>query len=64
MQRMPPTTEPLSRNLLDETFVRILTDEKERQERPTHARPADLPPTELEHSSSCSGDLPTASIAR
>jgi hypothetical protein len=31
MHRMPPTTEPLSRNSLDETFVGILADEKERQ---------------------------------
>jgi hypothetical protein len=31
MQRMPPTTEPLSRNALDETFVWILAYEKERR---------------------------------
>jgi hypothetical protein len=30
MCRMPPTTEPFSRNSLDEPFVWILADEKER----------------------------------
>jgi hypothetical protein len=39
MDRMPPTTEPLSRNLLDETFVWILADEKERQALRTHSSP-------------------------
>jgi hypothetical protein len=28
---MPPTTDPLSRNFLDETFVWILADNKERE---------------------------------
>ena len=33
---MPPTTEPISRNSLDETIVWIRADEKEREkERPT-----------------------------
>jgi hypothetical protein len=31
MQRMPPTTEPLSRIFLDETFFWTRADEKERQ---------------------------------
>jgi hypothetical protein len=31
MQRIPPTTKPLSRIFLDETFFWILADEKERQ---------------------------------
>ena len=61
---MPPTTEHLSRSFLDETFVWFLTDEKERQALRSHTRPTDLPPTELEHSASRSGDLPSASIAR
>jgi hypothetical protein len=30
MQRMPLTTEALSRNFLDETFTWILTEEKKR----------------------------------
>jgi hypothetical protein len=36
---MPPTTGPLSRNFLDETFVRILTDEQERQALWTNTSP-------------------------
>jgi hypothetical protein len=64
MQRKSPTPEPLSRNFLDETFVWILPDEKERQALRSHTRPTDLPPTELEHCASRSGDLPGASIAR
>jgi hypothetical protein len=31
MQRMPPTTDPLSRNYLEETFVWIIADKKERE---------------------------------
>jgi hypothetical protein len=61
---MPPTTEPLSRNSLDEAFVWILIHKKDRQALRTHTRPTDLPPTELEHSASRSRDLPSASIAR
>jgi hypothetical protein len=61
---MPPTIEPLSRNFFNETFVRILTEEKERQAFPTHTRSTDPPPTELEQSASRSADLPSASIAR
>jgi hypothetical protein len=64
IQRRPPTTEPLSRNFLDETFVWILTDEKKWQALRTHTRPTDLPPTDLEHSAARSGDSPSASIAR
>jgi hypothetical protein len=61
---MPPTTEPISRNFLDETFVWILTDEKDRQALRSHTRSTDQPPTELEHFASRSGHLPSASIAR
>jgi hypothetical protein len=64
MRRMPPTTEPISRNFLDEMFVWILTDEKERLALRSHTRPTDLPSTELEHSASRSGDLASASNAR
>jgi hypothetical protein len=31
MHGMPPATEPLSRNFLDETIVRVRADEKERE---------------------------------
>jgi hypothetical protein len=64
MQRMSPTTEPFCRNFLDETFVWILTDEKEWQALRSHTTRTDLPPTELELFASRSGDLPSASIAR
>jgi hypothetical protein len=56
MQHMPPTTERLSHNFLDETLVSIFTDEKERQALRTHTRPTVLPSTELEQSASRSGD--------
>jgi hypothetical protein len=36
---MPPTTEPLSRNFLDETIVWILADEKKRQAVRAHNSP-------------------------
>jgi hypothetical protein len=36
---MPPFTALLSRNSLDETFVLILTDDKERQALRTHTSP-------------------------
>jgi hypothetical protein len=39
MDRMPPTTALLSRNSLDETFVLILADDKERQALRTHTSP-------------------------
>jgi hypothetical protein len=61
---MSPTTEPLSCNFLDETFVYKVTDDKEWQALRTHTGSTDLPPTELERSGSRSGDLPSGSIAR
>jgi hypothetical protein len=39
MQRMPPTTEPLSRNFLDETFFWSPADQKERQAVQAHRSP-------------------------
>ena len=36
---MPPTTEPLSRNFLEETFFWIPADEKERQAVRAHISP-------------------------
>ena len=48
MGRMPRTTQRLSPNFLEGTFVRIITDEKERQALRTHTRSTDRPPTELE----------------
>ena len=33
MQRIPPTTEPLSRNFADETIFSITADERHRQRR-------------------------------
>ena len=64
MQRVAPTTEPLSHNFLGETLVSIFTDEKERPALRTHTMPTDLSSSELEHSASRSGDSPSASIAR
>jgi hypothetical protein len=39
MQRMPPTTEPVSRNFLDEIFFWTLADEEERQAVRAHNSP-------------------------
>jgi phenylalanyl-tRNA synthetase alpha subunit len=39
---MPPTTEPLSRNFLDEIFFWLLDDEKERQAMRTHTSPREI----------------------
>jgi hypothetical protein len=39
MRRMFPTTEPVSRNSLDETFVSIVVDEKERPVLRAHTGP-------------------------
>jgi hypothetical protein len=64
MQRMLPTTDPLSRNSLDETYLWILADEKKRQGAADAHPPRDALRSELEHSASRSGDLPSASIAR
>jgi hypothetical protein len=36
---MPPTTEPLGRHCLDQTFVWILADDKERQSLPRTPAP-------------------------
>jgi hypothetical protein len=40
MHRIPPTTEPLSRNFLDETVFRIIAAEQEREAMRTHTSPA------------------------
>jgi hypothetical protein len=40
MHRMPPTTEPLSRNFLDETVFWIIAAEQEREAMRTHTSPA------------------------
>ena len=42
MQRMPPTTEHVARNSLDETFFWIPADEKERQAVRAHDSPRTL----------------------
>jgi hypothetical protein len=60
---MPPTSEPISRIFLDDTFVWILSDEKERQALRSHTRPTDLPLRKPELSASLLGDLPSASMA-
>jgi hypothetical protein len=60
MQLMPPTTEPVSRNFLDATFVWMLADQKQRLALWTHTRPMDLLSAELEHSASRSRDLTSA----
>jgi hypothetical protein len=39
MDRMPPFTALVSRNSLDETFVLILADDKDRQALRTHTSP-------------------------
>ena len=39
MHRMPPTTEPLSRNFLDETVFWIIAAEQEREAMRTHTSP-------------------------
>ena len=39
MHRMPPATEPLSRNFLDETVFWIIAAEQEREAMRTHASP-------------------------
>jgi hypothetical protein len=39
MRRMPPTTEPLSRNFLDETVFWIIAAEQEREAMRTHTSP-------------------------
>jgi hypothetical protein len=39
MQRMPPTTEPLGRIFVDETFLWTRADEKERQAVRAHNSP-------------------------
>jgi hypothetical protein len=62
MHRMLRTTEPLSRNLLDETFFWILAGEKERPAVRTHNSPG----TRYDRSSNTqfrARDLPSASIA-
>jgi hypothetical protein len=66
MHRMPPTTEPVSRNSLDEKFVWILADEKgEGTTGAEDARhPRDVLSWELGKSASRSGELPSASVAR
>jgi hypothetical protein len=40
IRRMPPTTEPLSRNFLDGTVFRIIAAEQEREAMRTHKSPA------------------------
>jgi hypothetical protein len=40
MHRMPPTTEPLGRNFLDETVFWIIAAEQEREAMRTHTSPA------------------------
>jgi hypothetical protein len=68
MQRMPPSTEPLSRKFLDKTFCWILADEKERQRR--NDRRCERTTTkgramaEARTLSFALGDLPSANIAR
>jgi hypothetical protein len=39
MHRMPPTTEPFSRNFLDETVFWIIDAEQEREAMRTHTSP-------------------------
>jgi hypothetical protein len=39
MHRMPPATEPLSRNFLDDTLFWIIDAEREREAMPTHTSP-------------------------
>jgi hypothetical protein len=57
MQRAPQTTEPLSRNSLDETFVWIVADEKEQQGASDAHQARDMLQPELEHSASRSGGI-------
>jgi hypothetical protein len=40
MHRMPPTTEPLGRNFLDDTVFWIIAAEQEREAMRTHTSPA------------------------
>ena len=39
MHRMPPTTEPLIRNFLEDTVFRIIAAEQEREAMRTHTSP-------------------------
>jgi hypothetical protein len=63
MQRMPPTTELLSRNFLDETFVKFLGEEQQREVPRSHNRPGGVLRSEFDHSASRLGDLRSAGVA-